>query len=141
MSIWKQAVTLDSLAAMSKNTLMETLGIEYLEVGDDFLKARMPVDRRTKQPWGLLHGGASLALAETLGTLAAFLCVDPETKRTVGLEINANHLRPVMGGWVTGITKPIHIGRTTQVWEIKIFNDEQKLTCISRHTVAVIDKG
>jgi 1,4-dihydroxy-2-naphthoyl-CoA hydrolase len=140
MSIWKQVVTVDWLEAKSKGTLMETLGIEYLEVGDDFLKARMPVDRRTKQPFGILHGGASVALAETVGTMAAFLCVDPDTKRTVGLEINANHVRPVTEGWVTGIAKPLHLGRTTQVWEIRIFNDQQKLTCISRHTVAIIDK-
>lgn len=140
MSIWKQVVTVDWLEAKSKGTLMETLGIEYLEVGDDFLKARMPVDHRTKQPFGILHGGASVALAETVGTMAAFLCVDPDTKRTVGLEINANHVRPVTEGWVTGIATPLHLGRTTQVWEIRIYNDQQKLTCISRHTVAIIDK-
>jgi 1,4-dihydroxy-2-naphthoyl-CoA hydrolase len=140
MSIWKTVATLEHLKEISRNTMMEHLGIEYLEVGEDFLKARMPVDRRTHQPYGILHGGASVVLAETLGSLGAYLCVDPERKRAVGLEINANHLRPVSEGWVTGVAKPIHLGRTTQLWEIRIFNDQQKLVCISRHTVAVIDK-
>jgi 1,4-dihydroxy-2-naphthoyl-CoA hydrolase len=140
MSIWKTIATPELLKEISKNTMMEHLGIEYLEVGEDFLKARMPVDRRTHQPYGILHGGASVVLAETLGSLGAYLCVDPERKKAVGLEINANHLRPVSEGWVTGVAKPIHIGRSTQLWEIRIFNDQQKLVCISRHTVAVIDK-
>ncbi len=140
MSIWKTIATPELLKELSKNTMMEHLGIEYLEVGEDFLKARMPVDRRTHQPYGILHGGASVVLAETLGSLGAYLCVDPERKKAVGLEINANHLRPVSEGWVTGVAKPIHIGRSTQLWEIRIFNDQQKLVCISRHTVAVIDK-
>jgi 1,4-dihydroxy-2-naphthoyl-CoA hydrolase len=141
MSIWKQDVTIERLTAMSKNTLMEHLGIEYLAVGEDSLTARMPVDGRTQQPYGLLHGGASVALAETLGSMAAFLCLDPETKRAVGLEINANHVRGVSGGWVTGVTRPLHIGRTTQVWDIRIVDDRKNLVCISRHTVAVIDKA
>ena len=140
MTLWKTQTTLDQLKERSKNTLIEHLGIEYLEIGDDYLKAKMPVDNRTKQPAGLLHGGASVALAETLGSIAAGLCVNREKKGIVGLEINANHIRPVTGGWVTGITKPIHVGNTTQIWEIRIYNEQDKLVCVSRLTVANIDK-
>jgi 1,4-dihydroxy-2-naphthoyl-CoA hydrolase len=140
MTLWKTLTTLDQLTERSKNTLNEHLGIEFLEIGDDYLKARMPVDGRTKQPAGLLHGGASVALAETLGSVAAGLCVNRELKEIVGLEINANHIRPVHDGWVTGITKPIHVGNSTQVWEIRIYNEEDKLVCVSRLTVANIDK-
>ena len=140
MSIWKSPTTLDQLKERSKDTLMEHLGIEYLEIGDDYLKARMPVDSRTRQAAGILHGGASVALAETIGSVAASMCIDREKMRIVGLEINANHIRPVTGGWVTGITTPIHVGNTTQIWEIKIYNEEDKLVCISRLTVANIDK-
>src|SRR6185369_9465983 len=140
MAIWKSRATLDELKERSSNTLMEHLGIEYLEIGDDYMKARMPVDARTVQTAGILHGGASAALAETLGSIAAGMCVDRASKRIVGLEINANHIRPVSGGWVTGITKPIHVGNTTQIWEIRIFNDQEKLVCISRLTVANLDK-
>lgn len=140
MSIWKSPKTLDQLKKGSKDTLMEHLGIEYLEIGDDYLKARMPVDSRTRQTAGILHGGASAALAETLGSIASGMCVDREKKSIVGLEINANHIRPVTAGWVTGITKPIHVGNTTQIWEIRIYNEEDKLVCISRLTVANIDK-
>jgi len=140
MSLWKNPTTLDQLKERSKDTLMEHLGIEYLEIGDDYLKARMPVDSRTKQVAGILHGGASAVLAETLGSIAAGMCVDRDKKRIVGLEINANHIRPVAGGWVTGITTPIHVGTTTQIWEIRIFNDQEKLVCISRLTVANLDK-
>jgi 1,4-dihydroxy-2-naphthoyl-CoA hydrolase len=140
MSLWKTRTTLEQLKERSRNTLMEQLGIEYLEIGDDYLKARMPVDHRTKQPEGILHGGASVALAETLGSVAAGMCVDRERKSIVGLEINANHVRPVTAGWVTGVTKPIHVGRTTQLWEIRIYNDQEKLVCVSRLTVANVDK-
>ena len=140
MSIWKSPLTLDQLKEGSKDTLMEQLGIEYLEIGDDYLKARMPVDSRTRQTAGILHGGASAALAETLGSIASGMCVDREKKSIVGLEINANHIRPVAAGWVTGITTPIHVGNTTQIWEIRIFNEQEKLVCISRLTVANIDK-
>ena len=140
MSIWKSPATLDQLRERSKDTLMEHLGIEYLEIGDDYLKARMPVDSRTRQTAGILHGGASAALAETLGSIGAGMCVDREKQRIVGLEINANHIRPVTGGWVTGITTPIHVGTTTQIWEIRIFNEQEKLVCISRLTVANIEK-
>lgn len=140
MAIWKSPLTLDQLKKGSKDTLMEQLGIEYLEIGDDYLKARMPVDSRTKQTAGILHGGASAALAETIGSIAAGMCIDREKTRIVGLEINANHIRPVSSGWVTGITTPIHVGKTTQIWEIRIFNDQDKLVCISRLTVASLDK-
>ena len=141
MTMWKTETTLDQLKEKSKNTLIDHLGIEYLEIGDDYLKAKMPVDHRTKQPAGLLHGGASVALAETLGSIAAGLCVNREKKGIVGLEINANHIRPVTDGWVTGVTKPIHIGNSTQIWEIMIYNDQDKLVCVSRLTVAIIDKS
>jgi 1,4-dihydroxy-2-naphthoyl-CoA hydrolase len=140
MSIWKSQISLEQLKDRSKDTLMEHLGIEYLEIGDDFLKARMPVDSRTRQTAGILHGGASAALAETLGSIAATMCIDWEKKSIVGLEINANHVRPVTAGWVTGITTPIHVGNTTQIWEIKIYNEQEKLVCISRLTVANIDR-
>ena len=140
MAIWKSPATLDQITERSKGTLMERLGIEYLEIGDDYLKARMPVDSRTRQTAGILHGGASAALAETLGSIAAGMCVDRERKSIVGLEINANHIRPATGGWVTGVTTPIHVGNTTQIWEIRIYNEQEKLVCISRLTVANIDR-
>lgn len=140
MALWKTHTTLEQLKERSKDTLMEHLGIEYLEIGDDYLKARMPVDARTKQPAGLLHGGASVSLAETLGSIAATLCLDSEKKEVVGLEINANHIRSVREGWVTGVTKPIHVGGTTQIWETRIYNEQDKLACISRLTVAIIAK-
>jgi 1,4-dihydroxy-2-naphthoyl-CoA hydrolase len=141
MTLWRTQTTLDELKELSKNTLVEHLGIEFLEIGDDYLKAKMPVDNRTKQPAGLLHGGASVVLAETLGSVAAGLCINREKKGIVGLEINANHIRPVTDGWVTGITKPIHIGGSTQIWEIMIYNEEDNPICISRLTVAVISKA
>ncbi len=140
MAIWKSPLTLVQLKERSKDTLMEHLGIEHLEIGSDYLKARMPVDTRTRQTAGILHGGASAALAETLGSIAAGMCVDWDKKRIVGLEINANHIRPVTSGWVTGITTPIHVGNSTQIWEIRIYNDQEKLVCISRLTVANLDK-
>lgn len=117
----------DQLKELSKNTLAEHLGIEYLELGDDYLKAKMPVDYRTKQPAGILHGGASDVLAETLGSIAAGLCIDREKKGIVGLEINANHIRPVNDGWVTGVTRPIHVGNTTQVWRLRFIMNKTKL--------------
>jgi 1,4-dihydroxy-2-naphthoyl-CoA hydrolase len=139
MTFWKTQQTLDHLREISKNTLVDRLGIEFVEIGDDYLKAKMPVDHRTKQPAGLLHGGASVALAETLGSVAAALCVNRDKKQVVGIEINANHIRAVNAGWVTGVSKPIHIGSTTQIWEIKIYNQEDKLVCVSRLTVVVIN--
>ena len=140
MAIWQTHSTPESLNEHSRLTMAGHLGIEFLEIGEDYLKARMPVDHRTMQPDGILHGGASAALAETLGSVAATLCVDPDRKRCVGLEINANHLRPVMGDSVYGVAKPVHLGRTTHVWEIRISTAQGKLVCISRHTVAVLDR-
>ena len=139
MRIFKESATLESLNKWSRNTLAEHLGIEFVEIGDDFLVAQMPVNAKTHQPLGLLHGGASVALAETLGSVAATLCVD-ENKFCVGLEINANHLKGVRNGFVKGITKPIHIGKQTHVWEIRISNDSNELICISRITMAVLEK-
>jgi len=139
MRIFNESATLESLNKWSQNTLAEHLGIEFVEIGDDFLVARMPVNAKTHQPLGLLHGGASVALAETLGSVAATLCLD-ENKFCVGLEINANHLKGVRNGFVKGTTKPIHIGKQTHVWEIRISNDLNELICISRITMAVLEK-
>jgi len=138
--IWKKNTDLARLNALSENTLIAHLGIVYTQVGDDFLQATMPVDSRTKQPHGLLHGGASVALAETLGSVAANLAVT-EDKVCVGLEINASHLRSVTSGLVTGVVKAVRIGLTAQVWQIDISNDRQQLVCTSRLTVAVIDRA
>ena len=137
MSIWKKPVTLELLTQKSANTAITHLGIEFVEVGDDFLRARVPVDERTRQPFGLLHGGVSVVLAETLGSIGA-LYASPEGHRGVGLDINANHIRGVTSGWVTGTVKPVHIGRTTQVWQIELHNDAGELTCISRITMAML---
>lgn len=140
MSIWFKNYTVEDLNKMCKNNMLEHIGIEFTEIGSDYLKAKMPVDNRTKQPAGLLHGGASVTLAETLGSVGAYLCVDPQKYTSVGIEINANHLRSVTEGFVYGKAKPVHIGRKSQVWEIKIHNDRNKLICISRITLAVVDK-
>lgn len=129
--------TLDSLNAWNKQTAVAHLGIEFTASGENWLEARMPVDSRTHQPMGLLHGGASALLAETLGSVAGNLCVKPG-QACVGLEINANHLRAVRSGWVYGRVEPIHVGRSTQVWDIKIRDADQKLVCVSRLTLAVI---
>lgn len=134
------AVTLEMLNAMSHNTLVEHLGIEITRLGNDFIEARMPVDRRTHQPYGLLHGGASVALAETLGSVAAHCTLTDANKYCVGLEINANHIRSVKSGFVYGVTRPLHLGSRTQVWETRITNEQQELVCISRITMAVVDK-
>jgi len=137
MPIWKRPLTLDLLAAISRGTAVEHLGIEFLAIGEDFLQARVPVDARTRQPYGLLHGGVSLVLAETLGSCAGAFCV-AEGHRVVGLEINANHLRAVSAGWVTGVARPVHLGRTTQVWQIELTDGEGRPTCLSRLTLAVL---
>jgi 1,4-dihydroxy-2-naphthoyl-CoA hydrolase len=137
--IWFKPYTLADIAPLSKNNMVEHLGIELTEIVEDSLKAKMPVDQRTKQPAGILHGGASVTLAETLGSIAATLTVDPKLYRCVGLEINANHIRQVTSGFVYGETKPIHIGRRTQVWTITIANEEGKLVCVCRITMAVIE--
>ena len=120
--------------------LVPHLGIELVEAGPDYLKGRMPVDARTRQPFGLLHGGASVALAETLASVASAATLDLTKKICVGLEINANHLRGVSSGWVTGIVRPIQLGRTTHVWDIRISDEAERLTCISRCTVAILDR-
>ncbi|SHG74832.1 hotdog fold thioesterase [Pedobacter caeni] len=138
--MWFSAFTPTQLNDRPKNHLGGLLDIQFTEVGPDFLTATMPVDERTHQPAGILHGGASVVLAETLGSIASYMCIDPEKYQAVGLEINANHLRPVKSGLVTGICKPLHIGAKTHVWEIKIYNDKGKMNCISRLTVAVISK-
>jgi 1,4-dihydroxy-2-naphthoyl-CoA hydrolase len=137
MRIWKQAISVELLNASCLNTAASHLGIEFLEVGDDFIRARVPVDSRTIQPYGLLHGGVSVVLAETLGSCGAAFSA-PEGHRTVGLDINANHLKGTTNGWVTGITRPVHIGRSTQVWQIELHNDAGELTCVSRITMAVL---
>lgn len=139
--IWFKPVDITQASQGSKNTLLETLDIQITEIGDNFLKGTMPVDHRTVQPYGILHGGASVSLAESLGSVAAYLTVDPEIYVTVGQEINANHIRPVTSGRVTGIAKPVHIGRTSQVWSIEITNEAGKLVCISRLTMAVVEKS
>ena len=140
MSIWKGKVTLEDLNQSCENTLVQNLGIEFTEIGADYLKGMMPVDHRTIQPAGILHGGASLALAETLGGVAGFMCIDREQQYCVGMEINANHIRPVRPGRVYGVVKPIHVGKKTHVWEISISNQNGKLVCVSRITMAILDK-
>lgn len=133
-------VTIDSLNQMGQGNMVEYLGIVFTEVGKDYLCAKMPVDQRTKQPLGLLHGGASVALAETLGSVAAHHSVDNTKLYCVGLEINANHIRAMREGYVYGMAQPIHVGKKTQVWEIRITNEDNKMVCISRITLAVLDK-
>lgn len=137
MSIWKKKATAEQMQHLCDNTLVSHLDIKILEIGDDFIKGSMPVDDRTRQPFGLLHGGASVALAETLGSIAGNMAVGEDSK-CVGLEINANHISKTTDGLVIGIARPLHLGRATQVWEIKITNEEDKLVCVSRFTVAVI---
>ena len=137
MRIWKHPLSIELLTALSASTAIAHLGIEFLEVGDDFLRARVPVDSRTVQPYGLLHGGVSVVLAETLGSFGAVYAA-PQDCRVVGLDINANHLRSATHGWVTGTARPVHIGRTTQVWQIELHNEAGELTCISRITMAVL---
>jgi 1,4-dihydroxy-2-naphthoyl-CoA hydrolase len=138
--IWKQPTTVAAINAQADNTLAGTLGMAVTELGDDFIRGTMPVDARTMQPYGLLHGGASVALAETLGSVAANLCLDPATHMAVGLEINANHLRAVRSGSVTGTARPLHIGRQTQVWEIRIADERGRAVCVSRLTLAVVER-
>lgn len=138
--MFQPGVGLSDLDTMSKGTLMEHLGVEYLEIGTDYIRARMPVDRRTFQPLRMLHGGASVALAESIGSMAANISVDPERFYCVGLEINANHIKAVRSGFVYGIAKPLHMGTRTQVWEIHIQNEQGGLVCISRLTMAVIER-
>ena len=141
MKIWfDKSVTVESLKSFGKGTMSEHLGIEWVDLGDDFFKAKMPVDHRTNQPYGLLHGGASCVLAETLGSVASYLVIDSSQFYCVGIEINANHIRSVKNGFVYGVCSPLHLGSTTHVWDIRITNEEGKLVCISRLTVAIMKK-
>jgi 1,4-dihydroxy-2-naphthoyl-CoA hydrolase len=138
--IWKVKPTVEVLNSFyPKNHIGDYIGIEFTEIGEDYITGKMPVDNRTRQPMGLLHGGASCVLAETLGSVGASLCIDQTKQVAVGLDINANHLRAAREGYVYGTAKPIHIGRSTQVWEIKIVNESNQLVCISRLTMAVKD--
>ncbi|HEY3402396.1 MAG TPA: hotdog fold thioesterase [Ohtaekwangia sp.] len=140
MKIFHSPPTLDELNSWSANTLSQQLGIQFTGIGEDYLEAKLPVDHRTHQPLGLLHGGASVALAETMGSVGAMCCVDRTLQYCVGLEINANHIKGVRDGFVKGVAKPIHIGKKTQVWEIRISDSTDNLVCISRITLAVLDK-
>jgi len=139
MSIWFRPYTLEELDSQSRGSMNEHLDIRFSEIGPDYIRATMPVDARTWQPFGLLHGGASVVLAETLGSVGANCCIDPDRFFSVGQEINANHLRSVRSGRVTGTARPIHIGARSQVWEIRIEDEKQRLTAISRMTLAVIE--
>ncbi len=141
MSIWHRMPQVEELNQRGLNTAVSHLGIEITEVGEDFLTGTMPVDERTRQPRGILHGGSSVLLAESLGSIAANYCVDPDKAFCVGMEVNANHLRSVKGGLVTGTARPVHLGRSTQVWEIGIRNQAGKLVCLSRLTMAVVQKA
>lgn len=141
MAIWfKKDLSVADLKELGNGTMADHLGIEWTEVGSDSLKARMPVDHRTKQPYGLLHGGASCVLAETIGSVASAMVVDHSKYYCVGLEINANHIRSAKEGFVSGTATPLHLGATTHVWDIKIHDDKHKLICVSRLTVAVIKR-
>lgn len=141
MRIWYKETTVEALNKFSAHSMSGHVGIEITEIGDDYLKARMPVDDRTRMPRGILHGGASCVLAETIGSVASFLCIDLEKYVAAGLEINANHLRGISEGYVVATARPLHLGRTTHVWDIRIEAEEtKKLICISRLTVAVIEK-
>jgi 1,4-dihydroxy-2-naphthoyl-CoA hydrolase len=141
MMIWKSIKSVEELNSGRAGTLIEHLGIEFTEIGDDFICGTMPVDERTLQPYGLLHGGASVALAETLGSMGAAMCVDAAEYQCVGQEINANHLRAARTGLVTGTARPVHVGGRSQVWTIDIINDAGKLVCTSRLTIAIIRRG
>jgi 1,4-dihydroxy-2-naphthoyl-CoA hydrolase len=140
MTIWFGAYTVEQ-ARFDNPCMPNYLGIEMLELGADYLKGRMPVDDRTRQPFGILHGGASVALAETLGSVAAGLVVDRSKFNVVGQEINANHVRAITDGWVTGTARPLHLGRRSHVWEIRIVDDRERLVCISRLTMAVLERS
>lgn len=141
MKIFRDDISIDSLTKLSANTLWAHLGITVTLIGENFIEAEMPVDHRTHQPQGLLHGGASVALAETLGSVAAYCCINPETHFCVGLEINANHIKGVRDGHVVGKASPVHIGKSTQVWEIRITKkNTDELVCISRITIAILEK-
>jgi len=136
-AIWQKPISIDLLTCTARLSAASHLGIEYTEIGEDYLCGRVPVDERTRQPYGLLHGGVSVVLAETLGSIGAH-CSSPEGHRAVGLDINANHLRAAVSGWVTGTARPVHRRRTTQVWQIDMRNDAGELTCVSRLTMSIL---
>lgn len=140
MAIWKTPISIEALVARSHHTMVTHLGIEFTEIGDDYLRARMPVDHRTKQPIGIMHGGASCVLAETVGSVAANYCVDLKQQYCVGLDINTNHVRSAREGYVIATAKPYHIGRTTQVWSIEIHDETGKLISVNRLTMAVLNR-
>jgi 1,4-dihydroxy-2-naphthoyl-CoA hydrolase len=139
MSIWNRDVDLESVRKLEQGNILEHLEIEVVEIGDDFVRGKMPVDHRTHQPLGILHGGASVVLAESLGSIASNLVVDSTKQYAVGMEVNANHLRPVSNGYVHGTAKAVHIGRKSHVWSIEITNDEGKMVCMSRLTMMVVE--
>jgi len=139
MSIWFEDFTIDNVKTLRNNTLNKHLGIEFLEIGSDYILAKMPVDDRTRQSRGMLHGGASCVLAESLGSIASNLCINMRKQKAVGLEINANHLRPVFDGYVIGKAIPVNLGKSIHVWNISITNEAGKLNCISRLTMAIVD--
>ncbi|MCB9234989.1 MAG: hotdog fold thioesterase [Bacteroidia bacterium] len=138
MSIWHSDPPLALIQQMNKVNMLHNVGIEIVEVGPDYIRGTMPVDERTRQPFGILHGGASVVLAESLGSIGANLVLDPGKAYAVGQEVNANHIRSVSSGKVTGTARPVHVGRSSQVWEIRIVDEQEKLVCISRLTMAVV---
>lgn len=137
--IWKIQPTVEQLNEIAPGTMAEALGIEFTAIGDDFISARMPVDHRTQQPYGILHGGASATLAETLGSIAGTFCVEIEQKVVVGLELNCNHVRSAREGFVLGTARPIHLGGSTQIWDIRIVDERERLVCVARLTLAVLE--
>jgi 1,4-dihydroxy-2-naphthoyl-CoA hydrolase len=141
MFTWHNTPALNEINSLNKGTLGEFMEINFIEIGDDYLKATMPVNHKTKQPFGLLHGGASVALAETMGSVASWCAVNREVFIGVGIEINANHLKAVMRGTVTGVCKPIHVGGKNHVWSIEIFNEAGELCCVSRFTCTIVAKN
>lgn len=141
MQLWrKEELDLDRLNSMADGTLAAVLGMEFTDIGDNYLIAKMPVDHRTRQPFGILHGGASAALAETVGSMAGWLCINPDLKACVGLELNCNHIKSKTEGWIYAKAVPVHLGGSTQVWDIRITDERAQLICISRLTMAVIKK-
>src|SRR6476659_5740164 len=141
MPIWfNKSITLGDILQLGEGTMSDHLGMEWVDIGDDFLRLRMPVNEKTKQPYGLLHGGASCVLAETAGSVASALVIDRKLYKCVGIEINANHIRAVRKGYVTGTCTPLHLGKSTHVWDIKMYDDENRLVCVSRLTVAILEK-
>jgi 1,4-dihydroxy-2-naphthoyl-CoA hydrolase len=141
MPIWfNKELAIEDIKPLGKDTMGEYIGIEWLELGEDYIKARMPVDHRTKQPYGLLHGGASCVLSETIGSVASAMVVDHSKFVCVGLEINANHVRSARAGFVTGIATPLHLGTNTHVWDVKIYDELLKMICVSRLTVAILPR-